>query len=766
MGVSGYGQTPTGKIVVLSQVKNNTVQFRFFQSTPDTWQKANQYGYQIVRKTMQGTQVIATKTINIDGIKASDSTSTKWVPYFKKDSAAYYSLFRLTAGVYDATRTQAQRIAENSRDSVNIQAMPQHTALTELFAYSFMAAGEKYNAAKLAGLGYDDTDIQTQYQYEYKISTRIPTNVMVVNDTTIKINTPGVNTPKVLPPKPKVVIDKRLVYLSWNGDSLRNNFYFYHVLRRSSAQSKFEQINDVGLINGSEETNQIVYRDSIPNKTLKYTYRIAGKTYFDDLNTSDSIVIDIKQYIDVDINIQSVNRVGSNLNINWVTQTPLSTPIASNIKYYTLSVSNNDSTQYKVLQNNISLNLTSLSIPFSSVKAVVDTTKGMYFKILAVGLENDITESSAFYLFANQDKRPPNKPQNLSVQGSNQASGNHHVTLSWTANTESNLLGYKVFRKIGNDTTLVEISGGVKNKISIIDTLHSKMEYPILTYYVAAFNQDNRRSDFSIITYLKKDTRGPISPIITDYSIINTSVILNWKNSPDIDVAQTVILRKELNSTAPWVTVKIIGKTETLTQFEDKNLVEGKTYVYTMYAIDDSNNQSCYDVPSYNSSLKAEDCYQLMPVKVVSNSPKPEFTNFTGLVAIESPKIDLTWSYDGTKVKNYEVYRSVKTLTDQASPSLLSWKSFTSLYTNFTDLDVSYNKLYTYAIRANFEDGTTSNLKKIEVNVPNFSACTYEKQIIRSSKLLQAVDDMACYEIILQTGFDSSKLNYKAEIKK
>ena len=759
-------QTPTNKIAVLTQTKNNKIQFRWFHSSAPTWQNANQYGYVITRKTLNSSnQVIATNIINIDGITGSDSTSAKWAPYFKVDSAAYYTLFRTTVGRYDATQTVQERMDEYKKDTTAPRLIPNHSVGTELFAYAFMASCEKYNAAKLAGLAYDDIDIQTQYKYEYKISTRVPANVMSIGDTTITIN-PNNFTVPIMPPKPKANVQAKLVFLSWNADSLKNTFYNYYVQRKEAGKGSFVQLNEYGLLNAADSTNQLVFRDSIPNKTKRYVYRIVGKTYFDDFIVSDSIFVENKQYLELQIGLDSVRRVGNLIKANWQVQKQTSDPLNTIIKYYYFSVSNNESSNFNILQNNISLNNTSLQIPFSAVSAVVDTSKSMYYKITAIGIENDEISSPAYLVFSKKNTSRPSKPQNLNVLGTNQQSDDHFVVVSWSANPEPNIVGYKVFRQIGSDTTLVEISGGIKNKLLITDSLSSKMEYATIKYFVVAFNDDNRRSDAATIDYNKKDTRGPISPIITNYDVVFNDVTLYWENSPDKDIKETVLLRKLMNSQDPWVVVKKVLKGENISEFLDKNLTKGETYIYTIYSTDESGNNSCFDQSKFKSTNKADACYQLVPVKIVSTK-KAEFTDFKAILTIEKPKISLSWSYASNEVDSYEVYRYAA-LTDPLKNDVLltSWKSFRANENVTEDLDTQYLYTYNYAIRINFKDGTVSDLRAVKVIIPDLKNCTFEQQIIHSSKMTNNLFETSCYEIILQDGFDTNKMQYKGEIKK
>ena len=761
-----FSQTQPAKIGAMVQVKNQKTQFRFFHSSPQVWELTNQYGVKIIRNKIQGGTVLETKTINIDGIKASDSTSAKWQPYFKPDSAAYYELFRLSLNIHETKKTPTERNLENSKDSLSIQTSLGHDLKTEVYFYAFIASCEKYNAAKLAGLAYDDSDVQNQYRYEYNISTNVPSSILAIGDTTITI-LPNYFTPNIATPKPKSSIQRKLILLSWNADSLKNTFFNYYVQRKVVGQSKFEQLNDLGLIKGVDSTSQLTFNDSIPNKTKKYVYRIVGKTYFDDFIVSDSIEVDYKQYLELQIGIDSVRRLGSIIRANWQVKKETTEPLNTLIKYYKFSVSNNDTTNFTVLQNNISLNNTSLQIPFSAVSAVVDTTMGMYYRITAIGIENDEISSPAYLVFSKKNTSRPSKPKNLAVAGTNQQNEDHYVVVSYSANPEPNIIGYKVFRQMGADTNLIEISGGIKNKLLITDSLSSKMEYPLIKYYVVAFNDDNRRSDPAIIEYTKKDTRGPISPIITNYTVAFTDVTLFWNNSPDTDIKETVLLRKLMNSQDPWVVVKVFTKNENVSEYVDKGLTKGSTYVYTMYATDEAGNNSCFDIVKFRNSSATEDCYQLVPVKITA-SKKQDFTDFKAVLTIEKPKIVLSWSYPAiNEVESYEVFRAVNPIISTPNNSFLtSWKSFRPNDESIEDIDTKYTFLYTYAIRINFKDGTVSDLRTLTVKIPSMENCTFDQQIINSSKMNGNLNETSCYEIILQSGFDSNYKEYKAEIKK
>src|SRR5690606_1035903 len=108
------------------------------------------------------------------------------------------------------------------------------------------------------------------------------------------------------------------------------------------------------------------------------------------------------------------------------------------------------------------------------------------------------------------------------------------VTVSWQANTEKDILGYRVFRKNIEKEEPVQLTVSPTELNSYSDTVQLKSLNGKVYYSVIAVDKRYNQSEFSKSLALEKpDVVPPSSPIFTKYSIEKGSVQLQWEPSPE-----------------------------------------------------------------------------------------------------------------------------------------------------------------------------------------------------------------------------------------
>ncbi len=632
------------------------------------------------------------------------------------------------------------------------------------YAFALFSADLKYNAAKLAGLGYDDITAVSGQKYRYIIKVNTPTGLrisaptdpIVIGQDSIDI----VTNFSALPIIPKPVIKFKSVKneLSWNFEAQKDYYGSYYVERRDSGVVAYTRLTPQLISKLSKTSDSLYYLDAVSNIKKRYYYRIVGKTYFDELVYSPEESIVIRKSYRVTPLIQSLKKkTATSHEVIWKFPSDNSIFPQDSLSHYNIYVSNySDSAYIKLNPSNLLKTATTYDIPHSILLSKVDSSRNYYFKLTAITIDGEQL-SSIPYLMIPMDKTPPATPTNLvAVDVSTSQTSPICITkVSWTPNTEPDLLGYKVFRKVTGATEMIEISGGIKMAAFVNDSLNRNMSIPELTYYVIAFDKNYNQSATATIKYKKPDKRGPITPIITGYSVQGTNVNLQIQQSVDSDVKEHTILRKDINVTSTnWDIVTVIPNTDKSTSYLDNTAIGGNTYVYTIFAVDSSGNKSCFNP----STQLPEDCYQLILVSL-KNIKKPVVNNFSAKLDSASNSIVLSWDYlANPELENFELYRTedttaVNTLT--TNPSL--WKLANLNDRNTIDDRFAYGKKLKYMIRAAYKDGTISDFSSVTLVIPNptISICKGLAWILLGNFIKPTNYQLteACEQVILEEGF-------------
>jgi fibronectin type 3 domain-containing protein len=194
-----------------------------------------------------------------------------------------------------------------------------------------------------------------------------------------------------------------------------------------------------------------------------------------------------------------------------------------------------------------------------------------------------------------REKAPayPKPPAGLQARG-----GSQKITLSWNANVESNLRGYKVFRSGTSGGPFGKVAS--VNKNVFVDTgLDNNRTY---YYKVQAFNQAGRESPASSVI-AAETAPSPFSPIVLDGTSLIGGIRIRWtpdprKSEKGTEVAGFKIYRAE-NPEAEYhaiasVAAKSDSKSSKLVryEYEDSGLDDGSQHYYRIAAFNDRKIES------------------------------------------------------------------------------------------------------------------------------------------------------------------------------
>jgi len=565
----------------------------------------------------------------------------------------------------------------SSTEAVSLDKLMQQKNQNDLrMAIALVLADANPVHARGMGLGFVDKNVKRGARYVYSVTALTDTTLypsdtaaaMVINDG------PG-ERPAMVPVRAEA--GDRTVSLVWSRALADAQFTAYYVERSTDGGKTFRRINQRPWIQPPTGKFAQVYSfaDSVAQNYRSYQYRVLGLTPFGELSTPSATV-----------SIRGIDRTPPEA-VTDVRTTHLK---ASQVRItWQRSKTEGDLAGYFVAKANSTegpfLPLTSRLLP-GSQREFIDTTAlpflPTYYMVVAVDTARNASRSLPAYCFFN-DTKGPAKPKNL--QGYIDSTG--FVRIVWDRNTEPDLLGYSVIA--ANDPSHVftaETPGflaiPVFNDTTTLRTLTRKIYYRVIAYD----KNRNPSEPSDILALTRPDKLRPVAPVISTYTVGDTTVTLAWSRSSSDDVARQIVLRRE-SAVSRWTEVKTIDKTQT--SFADSGLKPNTAYSYALVAVDSAGLRSDESFPLHTKTLRL--------------SPRP-ISDLTVRVGPDQKTVSLVWSYPRQDVR-FVVYRAMP------QSGLRSYDSVNRI-TTYDDNRVSAGQ-YEYAVRVIYPDGTESNLSNL-----------------------------------------------------
>lgn len=187
-----------------------------------------------------------------------------------------------------------------------------------------------------------------------------------------------------------------------------------------------------------------------------------------------------------------------------------------------------------------------------------------------------------------------------------------------------------------------------------------------------------------MLTLARPDVIPPVSPVIKSIMEQDGRIVLNWANSSSDDLAYHRLYRREKSDSLFTLMAKLARTNDKFTTYTDKQVENGKEYIYY---------------------LKAEDSGGLMsePTKTVSCKTPGVKESIVLKKSEQTDRVKLTWNVKSNKkVAKVIIYRSVN-----GSPMQLYDNSTTDSY---FDNKLSPEKTYEYCIKVIYADDSSSEL--------------------------------------------------------
>ncbi len=606
---------------IITSINETSVKLRWALERSTGWKACNEYGFRVERYTLKiDSTWLPTPQLQLLADSYKARPLTEWETLAKQDD-------------YAAIMAQALYGKEMQVDITDnnplTQIVNETQDLEQRYTLSMLACDMSFETAKLSAWGYEDKTAKKNERYFYRVIPLAPLNKVQIDSAFVVVR---MEEYKKLPApnKPDVIFSDSMATLGYNYFFLKDTYMAFHV-ERSTDGKTFEQLTKAPVtamnVKSGQASYQFYFSDKLPDNTTIFYYRIKGITSFSDVGPVSPAVKGkgISKVSAFPHVTSSILNEKDQAELEW----EFDEINEAKIKGFAINHSTRNEGPYKIVETIL------------DVKARATVIKKLensnYFTVTALGKNGEMNTSPKRFLQL-IDSIPPAPPEVMSAKVDTLGK----VTLVWKANTEKDLMGYKILRA----NNLVEepyiLTDTVIQATTLVDQLDPSMINRKIYYYVMALDKRYNPSELSKrAEVIRPDVTPPTSPIFKSYNITDEGVFLDWINCQDADVAKHVLLRKEATKNAVWLT--LLQTKDTISTYTDKSAEPGRTYYYSIIAKDSSGLES---LPM--KSLKLS----------LPNDPKVlVVTSFKAVPNYDGSKVDLQWLTERTDVVAFELYK-------------------------------------------------------------------------------------------------------------
>jgi fibronectin type 3 domain-containing protein len=640
------------------------IKLRWAPANTKAWVDGKKYGYTVERYTVMVDKVWQDRPSQL-------TVGSKFIPQPVEDWAEYIRLSDYAAVIAQAFYGEDFSLTSNINSDIG-SIINEANELEQRFATSVFMAEYDYRAAQMAGWAWTDTTARAGEKYLYRIYLNRPDRE--AGDTAVVFT--GTDEKRELP-RPiglGAIFGDRSAMLSWNYALLSSVYHSYHIERKAADETEFRRITELPVSALSEGMTEIMYADSLADNQSLYSYRIYGLTGFDEKGPlSDTISGHGKMPSTCIPYIINGSFTAKDLAvIYWEFDCEQS----EHVDRFQLWRSGNPETDFSMLLDNIPLSARELAVGL--------TEQQNYVKLIA--LYKDSTQTESFPMLLRQtDSIPPAIPRGLKVVIDTLCVAH----LSWEANTEPDLRGYRILRGFTQSEEKSSILSDFIPVNQYADTLSLDLANANVYYSLTALDvRYNESLPSETVAALKPNRITPDEPVFTGYETDEGKVKLSWMTNPAQADVQYALLRQTEGKEDRAV---IFTADYSASSFTDEPGESG-TYSYIVVATAASGKQSTSP----------------QPVIVSLNVTKEQDAvgGFGSYADRRNNYIELYW-----RKKSAEgIYRIYKA-TDKGGLSL--WKELPSSTSRITDEHVGIDTEYTYTIVFVSTEGRASQSKTL-----------------------------------------------------
>lgn len=661
-------------IAAIANVKSNEIIIRWAPPNHIAWSNGNASGYKVIRYRVnfEGKKPVEETQIGKDTIKPY--TLDEWKAKFPQN----HPYAPIAA---QALYGKQFRIGEQNFDPANIRTLSQEQELR--YSFALYAADMDAQVAEGLALRVVDKNFEKDEQYLYAI---IPYDLKRMDTGFVFVDTRLTTEIPKAPELEKNEMENQ-IELRWSIQSIQNAFTAYWI-ERSEDGRNWKRLNEIPYLQATQNPNQepdeyIYYTDTtIARNYLPYKYRLIGITPFAELSEPSDVI----EAMGRDRSgpqppiITSIKDVNGKIELEWQLENP-----PSDLKGFMIGRSSSIGGQYNPITTQM-LSTTTRKYTDSNPDPIDEN----YYVVFAIDTAGNASVSMPAYGFL-IDSIPPAKP--IGLTGNIDSLG--VVTLRWPLGADPDITGYRVYFANSADHEFSNLTPYPIQDTVFVDTISLNTLTKEIFYQIAAVDRNFNHSDRSdILKLVKPDIVPPVTPLISDYLVTDTAVVLSVIPSSSDDVAEHILFRKGEKQTGWTPIVTINSSSLNQTKIVDKNVTGPNYYLYALQAVDSSGNKS-----------------ELSPavgVKVRQNLKVFQIEGLNASYDNQKKVVSLTWKKPQGDLKYYVIYRKVNAGKFENFASVDPDKS------SFSDSELIYQGEYQYGIKGVF----SSNESQISISLP------------------------------------------------
>ena len=460
-------------------------------------------------------------------IKESELKSTK-NPYPKDEAYAFYIKYK-----------NAKEASQNKQDYSD---------------YSLAIAGVFSNdLAKHLGVFFEDNSVSKAKKYDYKVTK---------SGSEVELSSVGISYGDLAnaPINLKVSQEKQNALLIWKGNE---EFIGYNLYKNGEKNN--EQPIMLNLETDKDNQVQTGIEDLKPGT---YRFFVKGITF---LNTeskpSEEITFTIKDLTPP----SGITKFTATLKENEVILKWKSSTDKAVKGYFVFKSTDNGKTFKKANETILAAN----SEQFSEVLKPEESGTIQYY-IATVDQDENAANSIPTRVFI-PDHQAPEIPKSVTSKIESEK-----ITLSWKANTEKDLLGYRIFRglKDDDDNSMLLLSETPQLATTFSDVFLSKSNNRFI-YKITAIDKSFNESKKATVWVELPNTVAPTAPFLKEAVLKENQVELQWNSTQGENVKGYEVYRI-FNQQKEKITAELIAST----RFIDKTINSKGVYQYYIQAVD------------------------------------------------------------------------------------------------------------------------------------------------------------------------------------
>lgn len=526
-------------------------------------------------------------------------------------------------------------------DLADLQALREKKSQSEMtFAYALIIAERNRVAANSLAMRFVDQGAALGKEYRYRISMVGSTTPYNVTAALVNVS-PRANTAEQVDAGLSALALDTKVVLTWANTTGHSTFDVF----RSNNGSQFTKLNLTPLLtirHGTADAESNGYIDSNLVNYTTYVYRVTGNNSFaevEEIGTVTAMPHDVTPP-PTPSGVRTEHVGVKSVAITW----DMPNALVPDLLGFYVQRGRSEEGPFKLVT----------TTPLGrEVRRYLDTTATLgdtlYYQVVAVDTAKNGSLSFPVYV-AFADSIAPSPA--ILIRGVMDTAGVVRITVQHP--TDADVMGYRLL--IANDSTheftvkrelFDEETEFNREDTVLVDTAEVRTLTKFVYYQVIAIDYHFNESVVSnMIAVPRPDIIPPVAPVITDYVVTDSNIVLFYNPSTSRDVSHHVIQRRPFNATSvpptTWDSLARGGITDGV--IVDQSGTLSATYQYTIVAFDSAGNES----PLSN----------IVTLVRYDNGVRPPVTAVRAVYDSTTNSVRLRWQYiELGEEHSYMIYR-------------------------------------------------------------------------------------------------------------